>query len=129
MGIEQDYDIENVFRRVQMMEFGEMVFKIYEEQYKDIREAYKLFERLATPDNLNLPPERVVGTLTQVARTYHTFFQSFYKACDERSAAQAERKKKEDEEFERVLERINAPKNAEAMREFADSFNEERTDG
>ena len=90
-----EWDINNVMRQVQLHEFGSLVFKIYEEQYEDIRDAYESYECADAPFDI------------EVAHgAYHRFFKAFYKAVEKRDAEQAERKKQMDKEHEDLMERV-----------------------
>ena len=94
-----------------------MVFKIYEEQFEEIRKAYEEYESVDTNARF--------WDAAHVAGTYHKFFKTLYERVEENKVKEAERAKKQDEEFGRIQQRINDPEWTEAMRSFIDSFNKQ----
>lgn len=108
-----EWDIQNVMRKAQMLDFGEMVFKIYEEQFADIKRAYEAYEGI-TSDTLSMQA---------MADIYHRFFHTLYQRVDERDTAQQERLKQMEQEHKEILKRSN--EFSPAMREFIDSFNKQ----
>jgi len=118
MGIEQDYNINNVFRQVQMAEFGTLMYGIYEKQFEQIKEAYELCEFYAYQ-----PPERKIEALDKIHDAFYRFWRDVYEAVEKQKAEQAERMKKQDEEFERIMSRLNDPEWGKGMKDFIDSFN------
>ena len=99
----------------QMMEFGQIVFKIYEEQFEEIRKAYEEYE--------GIDANARFWDAAHIAGTYHKFFKALYEQVEENKEKEAERLKKMDEEHERIIERSNDPAWVEGMKQLIDSFN------
>ena len=104
MSIKDDYCLNNVMRKYQMVEFGELVFKIYKEQFKDIKNAYELCEEFAYQ-----PPENKTDVLCKAHDAFYNFFNALYEAANKKQAEQEERAEKMRKEHEEILERINDP--------------------
>jgi uncharacterized coiled-coil DUF342 family protein len=107
MSIADDFNIDNITRKIALVEFGETVFKIYEEQFEEIRKAYKGFEAaLNNTAEDGQAEDEYNYWCSESAKTYHKFFKALFEAIRQQKQEQIEQQNKENEEFERMMERI-----------------------
>ena len=103
-------DLKKMVHKIEIEEFGSLIMPIYEEQYKDIREAYLSYEN-----------DDIVYDC-KIAKTYHKFFKALFEALGICNAEENEVIKEHVEELERMRVQLDKVTD-EDVKNFDDAIN------